>query len=169
MKTFIVSLAFFALLVRDAACQVDCTELPDGVHGWGCKGYTVCLGGNGTHVDCEDDEVFNEEIMACDDIMNVGPPCGLLRNCTNLPDARYPDLVVNCTAYFTCLDGDFKGHNPCNPGTVFHFQLQVCDYPENVLPPCGTLNATDIEEDDMKENGQGALDWLWDVLEAVAR
>ncbi|ELU18089.1 hypothetical protein CAPTEDRAFT_207233 [Capitella teleta] len=137
MKLYLTLVALATLSFHEAYAQIDCTDLEDGVYGWGCKGYTRCEGGEGTNVDCTPD-VFNEEIMDCDDPENVGPPCGLFRDCSELEDGMYADLHLNCTAFYTCQDGIFFGHNPCNPGTVFNEELQVCDFPENVPPPCGT-------------------------------
>merc|ERR1711976_241201 len=130
--------ALFAALSACAHAQVDCSDKPDGVYGWGCRAYTICQGGNGTSVECTFPDVFNPEIERCDDPGNVGPPCGLFRDCTDKEDGRYADLFVNCTAYYTCDAGMYLGHNPCPPGLVFDEIDEVCDWPYDVLPPCGT-------------------------------
>lgn len=163
---FVLALLVLAALYDEVTSQVDCTDLPDGVHGWGCRGYTLCEGGEGTHVDCIFPEVFNEDIMACDDYLNVAPPCGVWSDCSGLDDGLYADLTLNCTAYYTCQDEIFLGHNPCSPGTVFNEELQVCDFPENVAPPCGTYegdNATTTavpyeEKEDVANGG------LWEAM-----
>ncbi|ELT87471.1 hypothetical protein CAPTEDRAFT_198847 [Capitella teleta] len=138
MKSFFALALVAALSLHEAHAQVDCSELPDGVHGWGCRGYTQCEAGQGTLVECVDPEVFNEDIMDCDNKMTVGPPCGLYRECSHLDDGNYADHHVNCTAFYNCQGGLFFGHIPCNPGTVFNEVLGICDFPANVLPPCGT-------------------------------
>ena len=48
--------------------------------------------------------------------MNVGPPCGLYRDCVELPDGRYADLALNCTAYYNCHNKAYWGHHVCAPG-----------------------------------------------------
>ncbi|KAK2169164.1 hypothetical protein LSH36_12g23021 [Paralvinella palmiformis] len=67
------------------------------------------------------------------------PPCGDLEDCSLLSDGSYPDMATNCTLYFTCLDGNDLGLQPCNTGTVFDVEDQICDWPENVKEPCGTI------------------------------
>uniref|UniRef100_K1QTD2 Uncharacterized protein n=2 Tax=Magallana gigas TaxID=29159 RepID=K1QTD2_MAGGI len=68
----------------------------------------------------------------------VPAPCGMWQDCTLLADKRYADITRNCTSYYTCHGGTYFGHNFCNPGVVFDEVMQICNWPQNVAPPCGT-------------------------------
>merc|ERR1711976_260512 len=144
MKTLLIATLLCAFYLG-AEAQIDCSDKPDGAYGWGCRAYTVCRDGVGSEVECLYPDVFNPVTKQCDDISNVGPPCGQLRNCSEKEDGRYADLYVDCTAYYTCLNGQYFGHNPCPPGLVFNEEGQVCDWPYNVPPPCGTKEEVKVE------------------------
>ena len=55
---------------------------------------------------------------------HVGPPCGLVRDCSRKTDGSYADLELNCTSYFTCSRHVYFGHNFCTPGKYWchHFE-----------------------------------------------
>jgi hypothetical protein len=125
--------------------QIDCSTLPDGSYGYGCRSYTKCEGGRGTVVDCPLGEAYNYLSGNCEPYVLVPPPCGALGNdCNGKPDGRYPILAWNCTYYYTCQDNLFFGSNPCNnpPDTgdlVFDEAMQLCNWRWDVPPPCGTF------------------------------
>jgi hypothetical protein len=136
-------LTCFSVLV---SCQIDCTGLPDGAYGHGCRSYTDCTGGVATIVDCGIGEAFNWNTAKCEPYATVPPPCGDTGNdCTGLADGRYAIRAWNCTYFYTCQGGIFFGTNPCNnpPDSgvlVFDEASQQCNWPYNVAPPCGTLS-----------------------------
>ena len=43
-------------------------------------------------------------------------PCGLRRSCHGLDDGNHADHALNCTNFFTCLEEEFLGNQPCNAG-----------------------------------------------------
>merc|ERR1712226_1024942 len=130
------------LLITVAHAQVDCRNKPDGVYGWGCRSFTRCEGGRGQQVDCfPPNGVFNPDIGGCDRAENVDPPCGLRRDCTGLENGRHADLLLNCTSYYTCLEGTYFGHNPCSAGLVFDERIDTCNWAYAVPPPCGTCTS----------------------------
>merc|ERR1711964_82643 len=132
-----------AALASVALCQrgrdqTICTGLDEGaIPTWGCKAYTLCRDGKPVEIDCLG-LVFNEEKGECDDPKNTPPPCGSSIDCRKMEDGQYPDLDDQCRSYYTCKDNEFKGHNPCAEGLVYNGELEVCDWPWEVPPPCGT-------------------------------
>ena len=127
-------------LLASAAYGNPCAGLENGaVPEWGCKSYTYCLNGSPVQVDCVGDKVYNDAIKACDDITNVGPPCGLWRDCTG-KTGQYADLDLDCKGYYTCNGGYFMGHIMCAEGTVFDERDASCTWPYLVPPPCGTCS-----------------------------
>ncbi|XP_021344474.1 uncharacterized protein LOC110444419 [Mizuhopecten yessoensis] len=70
--------------------------------------------------------------------INVAPPCGQQKDCSNLANGRYADKDNNCSSYYTCNTGTFFGHSLCAGSLVFDEAKQTCNWPNNVLPPCGT-------------------------------
>ncbi|XP_063417592.1 uncharacterized protein LOC134700158 [Mytilus trossulus] len=115
----------------------DCSILPDGIYEPACKTYLQCTGGVASTVQCADNKVFNNVTQACDDMLNVGAPCGTLRDCTGKADGLYADIDWKCRSYYTCNTETFMGHNPCSANLVFNEKLSTCDWIYNVDPPCG--------------------------------
>ncbi|XP_078700242.1 chondroitin proteoglycan 2-like isoform X2 [Branchiostoma floridae x Branchiostoma belcheri] len=59
-------------------------------------------------------------------------------SCDGRAEGLYSD-PSDCSMYYHCATGHPPYHRPCAPGgTVFDEQDQICDWPENVAPPCGT-------------------------------
>ena len=59
---------------------------------------------------------------------NTPPPCGDVKNCSELPDGGYPRLDDECKSFFTCIGGLDYGTQLCNPGrflTVNHPKLMT--------------------------------------------
>jgi hypothetical protein len=158
VRSFTNEMLFQAFLVLCLAvvridAQQDCTGHDDGIYGAGCHSYTECTGGVGITKDCPlPDLAYDEEFGGCDDIEDVPPPCGNNRNCVRLngqpvADGKYPDPTVGqfCESYFTCTGGVYFGTNPCNApdapkDLVFDRALQVCNWRNQVPPPCGTYS-----------------------------
>nr|XP_011455792.2 uncharacterized protein LOC105348165 [Crassostrea gigas] len=120
----------------------ECFGKVDGVYEVACRSYVICRNQHGTIHNCPDppatNTVFNSNTKACDDPARVPAPCGMWQDCTLLADKRYADITRNCTSYYTCHGGTYFGHNFCNPGVVFDEVMQICNWPQNVAPPCGT-------------------------------
>eukprot|EP00918_Siedleckia_nematoides_P057570 GHVU01125556.1.p1 GENE.GHVU01125556.1~~GHVU01125556.1.p1 ORF type:complete len:154 (+),score=8.27 GHVU01125556.1:79-540(+) len=139
MYAYISTVVILLCVLQGAVCQVDCTGQPDGVYGHGCRSYTLCQNGAGTQVDCmEPTPVYNQNIQQCDTRGNTPPPCGYVFDCSQLLDGSYPDMSRNCTSFYTCINGAEFGSQHCAPGTVFDTYEQICNWPSNVPPPCGT-------------------------------
>ncbi|XP_048778823.1 uncharacterized protein LOC125682358 [Ostrea edulis] len=139
-------LALFSALVFCTTVCGDtnvCVGNSDGHYEIGCRSYVKCTGGIGVLHDCPNppalNTVYNAVTGQCDRPDNVARPCGHWQDCSLLPDKRYPDMYTNCTTYYTCHGGTFFGHNFCSIGLVFDENLQLCNWPYNVAPPCGTL------------------------------
>eukprot|EP00058_Branchiostoma_floridae_P004283 XP_002589771.1 hypothetical protein BRAFLDRAFT_125880 [Branchiostoma floridae] len=59
-------------------------------------------------------------------------------SCDGRAEGLYSD-PADCSMYYQCVVGHPLYHRPCAPGgTVFDEEDQICDWPENVAPPCGT-------------------------------
>ncbi|XP_011415053.2 chitin-binding domain protein cbd-1 [Magallana gigas] len=144
MDNYLVSvsliLSFSLTVIGDTSV---CHSNADGHYEIGCRSYVICTGGRGVIHNCPDppaqETVYNSAKGHCDNPDNVARPCGHWQDCSKLPDKRYPDIYTNCTSYYTCHGGTFFGHNYCNPGLVFDSMLQLCNWPHNVAPPCGTF------------------------------
>ncbi|XP_048777943.1 uncharacterized protein LOC125681767 isoform X2 [Ostrea edulis] len=138
MQTCLLLLSALAYLVS----ADECVGKNNGVFEIGCRAYVVCHNQHGTIHHCADppalNTVYNSRTKSCDQPHNVPAPCGSWRDCSTLPDKRYADVTTNCTSYYTCQGGTYFGHNFCNPGVVFDENMQICNWPGNVAPPCGT-------------------------------
>ncbi|CAH1271282.1 Hypp4615 [Branchiostoma lanceolatum] len=59
-------------------------------------------------------------------------------SCFGRAQAMYSD-PADCTMFYECVDGHPVYHRSCAlTGTVFDQGDQICDWPANVPPPCGT-------------------------------
>jgi len=142
-------LALVAIVADSSLAQIDCTGLPDGAHGWGCRSFTQCTDGKGTVVDCQfPGWAFDHRTGKCEPWDTVLPPCGqTLNNCTDLDDGLYP-VLPDCTYFYTCHNGEFLGASPCNSHPTegelrFDPSLQICNWHYNIPPPCGTKEEVD--------------------------
>ncbi|KAK3085175.1 hypothetical protein FSP39_025513 [Pinctada imbricata] len=131
-------------LLKGLASAQVCTHRGDGVYDAGCRGYTVCKNGTGTVVLCTAPQVFNKATNGCDDPANVKEICGRKRDCNTMDTMRFADVDRKCLYYYTCFAGKFMGHTPCPFGTVFNYDLQVCDFIVNVPSPCGLKPAPTV-------------------------
>ena len=67
-------------------------------------------------------------------------------DCLSKSDGVYSD-PQSCNHYYECK-ASIAYHRLCPFGTVFNSnsnsnpQSYICDYTENVMPPCGTKNTT---------------------------
>ncbi|XP_046555015.1 chondroitin proteoglycan 2-like [Haliotis rubra] len=117
---------------------LDCTGRPDGIYEYSCFYFVMCSQGVAVEIRCNITDVFDPDAMKC-----VTPgvgywPCNDAEDCSTKPDSRYPDLASGCKTYYTCHNGFFYGHNYCPQGLVFDPINQLCNWPNNVAPPCGT-------------------------------
>ncbi|KAI8485849.1 hypothetical protein Bbelb_364010 [Branchiostoma belcheri] len=63
---------------------------------------------------------------------------GEVFSCDGRAEGLYSD-PRDCSMYYHCAAGHPPYRRPCAPGgTVFDEQDQICDWPENVAPTCGT-------------------------------
>ncbi|XP_060566619.1 uncharacterized protein LOC132725499 [Ruditapes philippinarum] len=115
----------------------DCTGKPNGVYESSCQSAIFCTDNTTRKLDCTIPKVVNEETGECDNALNVHTPCGTFRDCSVRDDGGYPDLETNCQWYYMCSYGILYGHHKCANGLVWNTVLQTCDFPLDVLPPCG--------------------------------
>jgi len=125
----------FLVLLPAAALGMNCTGMPDGNYEIGCRSFAKCAGGKSEIVSCDIDMAYNQGTGMCDDAKNVAPPCGVKKDCSSLSDGKYADTNNGCKSYYTCVAGQFAGHNFCPANLLFNEQLQSCDWPKN--SPCG--------------------------------
>ncbi|XP_041348260.1 U-scoloptoxin(01)-Cw1a-like [Gigantopelta aegis] len=128
--------------VLPTVLTITCTNKPNGIYEHGCRAWTTCINGIANTTECKEEHVFDSQTQECRDPSQVPPPCGMLKDCTNLKDGKYADTGQKCQTYYTCSGGTFFGHNFCPKGTVFNEVLQSCDWPQDTPPPCGTLHIT---------------------------
>ncbi|GAB1610922.1 uncharacterized protein LOC115231338, partial, partial [Argonauta hians] len=151
---FVLSSVVGCALCDPTPPPLDCSSRSDGVYWWGCRAYQMCQGGQQVLVSCSEGEAFNPQQQACQPIYTVPPPCGLELQCPAGKSGahRYSDTdntQIPCSFFYTCMNGEFLGHQQCSEGTVFDEVNQLCNWPENVYPPCGT------KTDDDNNNGGG--------------
>ncbi|XP_012936665.1 chondroitin proteoglycan 2 [Aplysia californica] len=134
--------ALVILILLPAAVLSDvCDGKPDGNIEIGCRAYTECKGGVATAIACDTDMAYNQDTGVCDNAANVPPPCGVFKNCTNINDGHYADTDNSCKSYYTCISGQFVGHNFCPAALIFNEAQQSCDWPKATPPPCGTASS----------------------------
>ncbi|XP_046361555.1 uncharacterized protein LOC124138751 [Haliotis rufescens] len=133
MLLLVVLLGIFA-----AATALDCTGQPDGIYEYTCFSYTRCIQGVAVEIRCNSTDIFDPNQQRCVTPTGGYWPCTNVVNCQNLADNRYPDYNEGCQSYYTCHNGLFLGNSFCPDGLVFDFEKQLCNWPYNVPPPCGT-------------------------------
>merc|ERR1712033_130458 len=105
-STMNVLVAILVLLPAFALGK-NCTGEVDGNYEIGCRSYAKC-----------------------DDVNNVPPPCGQMKDCSAMTDGKYADMDNGCKTYYTCVAGQFAGHNFCPSTLLFNEKLQACDWPK---------------------------------------
>merc|ERR1712244_40834 len=139
IKTDTMNPAFAILILLPvAALGMNCTGQPNGNYEIGCRSYATCNNGQAQIVSCDVDMAYNQDTGKCDDVTNIPPPCGVMKDCSSSADGRYADTDNACRTYYTCVAGSFAGHNFCPANLVFNENLQACDWPKAAPPPCGT-------------------------------
>merc|ERR1712033_24066 len=123
------------VLLPALALGKNCTGEVDGNYEIGCRSYAKCVGGKAEIVSCDVDMAYNEGTGQCDDVNNVPPPCGQMKDCSAMTDGKYADMDNGCKTYYPCVAGQFAGHNFCPSTLLFNEKLQACDWPKE--SPCG--------------------------------
>ena len=66
---------------------------------------------------------LSSDIVNCDDMVHfvfrfeeAGGSCGVQKDCTGVPDGRYPICELDCTWYYSCFEGNNGGNTICNEG-----------------------------------------------------
>ncbi|XP_065571760.1 probable chitinase 10 isoform X2 [Artemia franciscana] len=114
-----------------------------------CSMFYQCANGGSTAQTCPPGLTFNPDILACDYPDNFFPPCGTRFPCPE-PDGYFPN-PDNCESYFVC-SGGLSYEQVCSPGLVYNVENNVCDFPFNVPPPCGTASEErELVTDDITE------------------
>jgi len=138
--------AFCAVFIVPSLAQITCEGQPDGAYGHGCQSYTSCKNGTAEVIYCPlPGFAFDHRTGGCEPASIVPPPCGSIGiDCKDLEDARYA-VMPDCMYYYTCNAGIFFGSNPCNDppdqgALVFDYDMQLCNWKRDVLPPCGDFN-----------------------------
>lgn len=55
----------YGVFAAGVSAQVDCSTMPDGAYGFGCRSYTRCIGGEGTVIECAPEYAFNPDTGMC--------------------------------------------------------------------------------------------------------
>ncbi|XP_065571763.1 chitin-binding domain protein cbd-1-like isoform X1 [Artemia franciscana] len=114
-----------------------------------CSMFYQCANGGSNAQTCPPGLTFNPDILACDYPDNFFPPCGTRFPCPE-PDGYFPN-PDNCESYFVC-SGGLSYEQVCSPGLVYNVESNVCDFPFNVPPPCGTASEErELVTDDITE------------------
>ncbi|XP_022336511.2 uncharacterized protein LOC111132881 [Crassostrea virginica] len=121
----------------ESAVDEICSGRDDVIFARSCKTYLKCENGTAVTVHCDKYTVFNMDTGNCEYAFNVHSPCGVFRDCSKLPDGHFPDTEQKCMRFYTCWKKSFLGFNSCAMGLVFNVREQVCDWPFNVMAPCG--------------------------------
>ncbi|XP_052716851.1 uncharacterized protein LOC128189328 [Crassostrea angulata] len=121
----------------ESAVDDLCLGRDDVIFARSCKTYLKCVNGTAVTFHCDQYMVFNMNSGNCEYAFNVHSPCGVFRDCTKLPDGHFPDTEHKCMRFYTCWKKSFLGFNSCSMGLVFNVRKQVCDWPFNVMEPCG--------------------------------
>merc|ERR1711892_676041 len=155
----------------DCGHYLDCEVEGDGFwpDPYNCRKYWHCFRGEGEHVTCQDDFLFNTKYDGCDYPEEVecgdrpvcgdcdedceyqstpAPDCGHLLDCSSLPGGWYPD-PYNCRKYWHCeADYDTEAtHFLCDDNLLYDPDQVSCDFPANVRcgdrPVCGDCDQAD--------------------------
>lgn len=108
-----------------------------------CERYFYCKSGVAHRATCIEGTFFDEESKSCKDSSKV--TCGErpLSNesdnrCKNRPNGIYPNYANGCSEFFHCNNQEEVKKGDCPKGLKFNSQTLRCDFPANVVAPCGT-------------------------------
>ncbi|XP_012942318.1 protein obstructor-E-like isoform X2 [Aplysia californica] len=142
---YLLALTVCSVICQSALSQtqsaphiIDCTGEKDGLHEIGCWGYANCVNGTPEVHSCPVGMVFERHSMKCIRPGEGKTDCYLPTECAGKADGSYPDPGDKCVTYYRCQGGLNLGRFYCPDLTAFNPQLQLCDYPWNIFPPCGT-------------------------------
>jgi len=165
------TLASTSTTTEDCGHYLDCNEVGDGwwEDPYNCRKYWHCYHGEGEHLLCEDDWLFNPAYPGCDypeyvdcdgrpicgdcdegcvDQSTPEPDCGHPFDCTQLPGGWYAD-PYNCRKYWHC-ESDYDTpatHFLCDDNLLYDDVHIACDFPSNVRcgnrPVCGDCDEAD--------------------------
>ncbi|GAU88299.1 hypothetical protein RvY_01025 [Ramazzottius varieornatus] len=119
-----------------------------------CRSYTICRNdGVGETRTCPDNQVFNEQISACDNPQNtncffdspgiVQPSVPVCLNGADRPNTFLPDVTQSCTTFYSCEQNGQGTQFRCPPGLQFNSKINACDDPRScncVAANGGTIN-----------------------------
>ncbi|XP_059082843.1 peritrophin-1-like [Tigriopus californicus] len=79
-------------------------------------------------------------------------PTSKIPDCQDVPEGTYFPDPTSCAKYWTCTN-DGPVLSECTGGLFFNFDLEVCDYPENVDCDQGITSSTST-------SGDLTTDWI---------
>ena len=155
----------------DCGHTLDCKEVGDGwwPDKYNCRKYWHCYHGEGEHLLCQDNFLFNLAYDGCDypEEVDCGdrpicgdcdedceyqstptPDCGHTLDCTQLMGGWYAD-PHNCRKYWHCEEdyGTPATHFLCDDNLLYDEANIACDYPDYVKcgtrPVCGDCDEAD--------------------------
>ncbi|BFZ26088.1 hypothetical protein BsWGS_29127 [Bradybaena similaris] len=129
-------LCLVGLVLNAALGQWDvCADVADGnLARINCTGYIRCKNHSVDEVlTCNNDTVLERDSLTCKHIGSGNTICGTSGTCNGTGYLPSP----NCQSFFYCWNGTFyaNGHIYCPLRLLFDGVR--CNYPENVLKPCG--------------------------------
>ncbi|CAG5124947.1 unnamed protein product [Candidula unifasciata] len=131
----------FAQTNNAAPYEISCERRPDGLLEIGCWGFATCNNGTVDVHTCPVGTVLDRGSMTC-----LGPgegqtDCHLATDCVGKVDGSYADLGDGCISYYRCFRGLNMGRFYCPAPTAFNEDYGICDYVNNLRPPCGFVGA----------------------------
>lgn len=108
-----------------------------------CERYFYCKNNKAHRATCIAQNYFDEETKMCKDSKSV--QCGerpisneVGNRCKSRPNGIYPNYSNGCSEFYHCNNQDEVKKGDCPKGLKFNSETLRCDWPANVLAPCGT-------------------------------
>ncbi|XP_059170330.1 uncharacterized protein LOC131951911 [Physella acuta] len=105
-----------------------------------CWGYKQCYNNIQVTFKCLPPLVMERATLSCvDPATSTSHECSQvdINICKGKSDGFYGNTANKCHTYTRCIGGVSIGEFYCPATTVFNDKDRTCDYPINVLPPCG--------------------------------
>ncbi|XP_059170332.1 uncharacterized protein LOC131951912 isoform X2 [Physella acuta] len=105
-----------------------------------CEGYKRCINNITVTFKCVPPQVLQRLTMTCvDPATSTSHECSHvdIDICLGKSDGFYGNTADNCHTYTRCIGGKSIGEFYCPSNLMFNDEVLTCDFPFNVLPPCG--------------------------------
>jgi len=108
-----------------------------------CESYYYCKDNANKKAVCIVNQFFDEEKKMCRNAKDVDcgerPISGSSSNrCKSRTNGIYPNFANGCTEFYHCNNHEEVKKGDCPNGLKFNSQTLRCDWPQNIMAPCGT-------------------------------